>query len=564
MTKKLLFSFVVFLALIVPLAAVPQYGADGAIDLGTVGDVFFCTDPRLGIAEISSPANAANFVPAAGKMIWTGLKAPATWLRFTLPESAPHILVVRPSFSIILDHVAFYTQRDDGGFDEVRSGAMEARRPDEPFSLNFMFELPSSAFSGRPVYLRLSSATDVKVDVSLEKGLNLTRSDAVNHLLYGLIFGVILAMVVYGLFILPTLRDRAYLYYIIYSVSAGLWLFFVQGYAKLIFGQHPGFDQTMLWFWAGGLITSGAIFTAEFLKLKEGHRFLYPIFIVIAGLGALVSLAGLGGWNNFAFSLSHALGVVLPLLAIAAAIIRLVQGCASALFFLIAWALMAAGGLAFSLMGLKVLPVNFLTVNCMSIGTSAESFLFAIALADRFKRLEVESKRLEAIQAQYRELSFKDSLTGLYNKRYLTMKLGSAIKEAQDGGTPLSLILIDLDDLKRINDGFGHDRGDEILKTLAGTMTDCVREGDEVCRIGGDEFVVVLPKIGNTGACRVAERIRSRFALDSFREKEKLNPTISLGVAEYVPGEEPDSFQKRADEALYEAKRQGKDRFAAR
>ena len=148
------------------------------------------------------------------------------------------------------------------------------------------------------------------------------------------------------------------------------------------------------------------------------------------------------------------------------------------------------------------------------------------------------SRRLEVVQDQYRELSFRDSLTGLYNKRYLGMKLGSALKEARDGGTPLSLLLIDLDDLKGINDSFGHD--------------------------GGDEFVIILPGINRAGACRVAERIRSRFVLDSFREKERLNPTISLGVAEYLPDDSPESLQKRADEALYEAKRLGKDRFAER
>ncbi|MCX7028467.1 MAG: hypothetical protein NT061_13505, partial [Spirochaetes bacterium] len=157
MAKRYLLLILAGLALLLSPSAEPVHWTKTAIDLGTASDVFFCVDPSLGIAEISSPAFASKFEPAAGKMIWTGAKAPATWLRFTLPGDGqagqPHILVVRPSFSIILDHVALYIQREDGGFDEVRSGAMEARREGEPASRYFLFELPGTAFSGKPVYL---------------------------------------------------------------------------------------------------------------------------------------------------------------------------------------------------------------------------------------------------------------------------------------------------------------------------------------------------------------------------------------------------------------------------
>ena len=568
MVKRIPLSLFVFLVLALSLASASGKGMGTAVDIGNAGDVFFSLDPDSSIAEISSPADASNFGPATGKIIWTGSKAPTTWLRFTLPGDGrpdqPNLLVVKPSFSIILDHIALYLPRGDGGFDELHSGAMEARREGELASRDFLFELPEMAFSGRPVYLRLSSATDVKVEVFLERGIDHAQSEAVDYIAYGILYGIILAMVAYGLFIVLTLKSKTYLYYLLYSLSAGFWLFFVQGHAKLIFGQHPGFDQSMLWMFAGGLITWGAVFTAEFLRLKEGNRLLNSLFLVLAGLGALASIAGLAGWEGLVFSLSHFLGLVLPLLAIAAAVVRIVQGYASALYFLIAWFLMAVGGILFSLMGLKIFPVSWLAVNGMAIGISAESLLFAIALADRLKRLEIESDRLESALVQYRELSMKDPLTGLYNKRYFTIKIEAAVKVASGGQAALSLLFMDLDDLKFINDSFGHDRGDEVLLALAGTLTKCVREGDEACRIGGDEFAVILSGMDKAGACRVAERIRSRFALNSFRETEKLNPTLSLGVSSYSSFDSPESLQKRADEALYEAKRLGKDRFAER
>ncbi|HEY9055384.1 MAG TPA: diguanylate cyclase [Rectinemataceae bacterium] len=564
MIKRIGFHFLALAVFAFSLGAAPSLECPVSIDIGAAADVFFCEDPSLGITEISGPDFASRFEPVAGRMIWTGAKAPATWLRFYVPGDGqagqPHILAVKPSFSIILDHVALYVPRGDGGFDELRSGALEAPRPGEPASRSFLFELPKEAFSGKPAYLLLSSGTDVKVDVSLEKLTVIARRDSVDHLLFGILYGTILAMVVYGLFIFITLRDRAYLYYILYTVAAGIWLFFVQGHAKLVFGQHPDFDQGALWFFAGSLITWGAAFASEFLKLKDSGRFLNPLFLLMGWLGALVSVAGLAGWFKLAFALSHGLGVVVPVFAMVAAVIRIVQGYSSATYFLIGWFLMAAGSLAFSLMGLKLLPLTFLTTNGMAIGISAESLFFAIALADRFRKMEAESKRLKAIQDHYRDLSLKDPLTNLYNKRYLDMKLESAFRNAEENRAELSILVIDVDNLKEINDGFGHDRGDDVLKTLAVTLRNCVREGDDLCRTGGDEFVVLLPGIGTAGAGRVAERIRSRFALDSFSEKDGLNPTISLGVAEHVPGDSPDSFLKRADEALYEAKRKGKDR----
>jgi len=548
--------------------------------------MYLGADPRLTISEISGDALASRFTPVGGDLIWTGKAKPSTWLRFVIPampelngasegvspegKASPQwILVVRPSFSIILDPVDFYVPRRDGGYTQIRSGAKELPRPSEPRSRYFVFELPAEAFSGKPCYLRIASTTDVEVNLTVETSLGFAQKEMSDFVAYGLLYGILAAMVFYSLFPLLSLKDKAYFYYILYIVSAGLWIFFVQGHAKLLFGQKPQFDQTMLWFSVGSMITWGAIFTAHFLRLKEGRPVLLYLFMVIAGLGILVSVSGLVGWDSVAFTLSHYLGIALPALAIIAAIARLTQGFSSAFYYLIAWFFLALGDFAFSLMGLKTLPVNFWTTNGMAFGMATQSVFLSMALTDRFKRLEVEKQRLEKIQIHYRELSLTDAPTGLHNKRFLTTELGLAAARARETKLSLSLILLDIDDFKNVNDTFGHSAGDEILAALARSMRSCTRESDSLCRYGGDEFVIILPGIPGEAALNVSERIRNRFAVDSREclhgeNGEKMSVTVSLGVVGFNGSETAEAFLARADGALYEAKRLGKNCSALR
>jgi len=335
----------------------------------------------------------------------------------------------------------------------------------------------------------------------------------------------------------------------------------VQGFAKVLFGQIPGFDQAMLWFWAGMFITWGTIFTISFLELKKGSRFLFYILAAAAALAGVVSLAGIMGLNEIAFEISHYLGVTVPVLVIIAAAVRLKQGFRSALYYLIAWSFLALGGFVFSLIGLKVLPVHFLTVNAMSMGMAIESVLLSMALADRFKQVETERKFLESKQEQYRELSITDTLTGLYNKRYLQAELGHAIEKALQSGEPLSLILLDIDDFKKINDRFGHAIGDDILVSLAHSMRSCTRESDTACRLGGDELVIFMPGISKDKAFHAAERIRVHFETESMRiiDGQSISATISLGIVDLQGNESAESFIERADAAMYAAKQRGKN-----
>ncbi|MGH7009423.1 MAG: PleD family two-component system response regulator [Caulobacteraceae bacterium] len=164
------------------------------------------------------------------------------------------------------------------------------------------------------------------------------------------------------------------------------------------------------------------------------------------------------------------------------------------------------------------------------------------------------------------ELAVTDPLTGLHNRRYMTGQLRALVERARLEGEPVAALMIDLDRFKQINDCFGHDVGDEVLREFAVRLATNVRAVDLPCRYGGEEFMVIMPETGLADAERVAERIRLHVAGSPFRlAGELLTVTISIGVAASLgENDSPEALLKRADAAVYEAKAAGRNLVIAR
>ena len=166
------------------------------------------------------------------------------------------------------------------------------------------------------------------------------------------------------------------------------------------------------------------------------------------------------------------------------------------------------------------------------------------------------------------EMAVTDALTGLHNRRYMAGQLQALVNRAVHGGSSVAVLLMDIDHFKSVNDSFGHDAGDEVLTEFAVRLATNVRAVDLPCRMGGEEFVVVMPGASLDDAQRVAERIRRDVAAAPFRimgGRESLSITISIGVAATTgPGDTPDLLLKRADEGVYEAKAGGRNKVIAK
>ena len=168
-------------------------------------------------------------------------------------------------------------------------------------------------------------------------------------------------------------------------------------------------------------------------------------------------------------------------------------------------------------------------------------------------------RELEAVNARLVELAATDELSGLWNRRHLRAALGSALADAARHGSPLSLVLLDLDGFKAFNDAHGHPAGDGVLHAVGETLRDHVRPGDVAARHGGEEFAVLMPGADAEGARACAERLRAAIAGRPW----PLRPvSASFGVATLMPGRPAVDLMEQADRALYRAKRLGRDRVA--
>ncbi|GEM_PF-691099 len=175
-------------------------------------------------------------------------------------------------------------------------------------------------------------------------------------------------------------------------------------------------------------------------------------------------------------------------------------------------------------------------------------------------RLRVEQARVLEQNRELERLSSTDSLTGLFNRRQFNRQLAHEIERAHRYGTPLSLMILDLDHFKDINDRFGHPTGDEVLRAFGAFLREHSRASDLVARWGGEEFALLLPQTGLKDARLLADSLRGRLSLASF--PEGIEFTVSIGVAGLDADSDADTLVRRTDRALYRAKRAGRDRVA--
>jgi diguanylate cyclase (GGDEF)-like protein len=185
------------------------------------------------------------------------------------------------------------------------------------------------------------------------------------------------------------------------------------------------------------------------------------------------------------------------------------------------------------------------------------------ALADANRRLAEANAALELRNRELAALAVTDPLTSLGNRRRFMDRLAEETAEARRYGHPLSVLFLDLDHFKWVNDTYGHPIGDEVLKEVARLVRERARETDVVARIGGEEFAVLLPSTDLGGAGPLAEAIRSRVAENDFAVVP--SQTVSIGVAQYMPeadDEQATRLLAAADKALYEAKTSGRNRIA--
>jgi diguanylate cyclase (GGDEF)-like protein len=175
-------------------------------------------------------------------------------------------------------------------------------------------------------------------------------------------------------------------------------------------------------------------------------------------------------------------------------------------------------------------------------------------------QLEQRNRQLDKLNRQINDVAIHDKLTGLYNRHFIVDQLERQYGLYVRYGNPCSIVMVDIDHFKQVNDSYGHIEGDKVLAAFSRLMESMVRHGDLIGRYGGEEFLLILPKTDAAAATQLAQRIRTRLAAAPLVDQpEKLVITASFGVAQIMNGESMDDWVIRVDKALYIAKESGRN-----
>ncbi len=205
-------------------------------------------------------------------------------------------------------------------------------------------------------------------------------------------------------------------------------------------------------------------------------------------------------------------------------------------------------------------------LNCIAEQAKELLLLRSMETLKTAEELHQEAEYLESKAKKLEDSAKIDALTKIYNRGYLEISLEREFELSNKGNYPLSLVMVDLDHFKNINDSYGHDCGDEVLKYSVELLKTCIRDTDLIFRYGGEEFVILLPNSGIEGALSLSERIIKSFNENKFEhiQKKSIAITASAGIAIHSEGHLYESYSdllKAADESLYDAKQSGRNQY---
>ena len=371
-----------------------------SLPLGRVMQVYEDVGGQAVLADVR--ANDELFVPHDKATLNEGYSHSAFWLKMDLRYQPKHPEVPRTWLLELayppLDHIELYLADTAGNYRLVqRTGdalPFDSRQIKEN---NYLFELNFSPGQQQTVYLRLASQGSIQAPLTLWSAQSYLEAQPERIYILGLIYGVLLGMLVYNLFIYISVRDTSYLYYIFYIASFGLYQLSVNGAAVQYFWpNNPWWANAATPFLIGSAAFFGCQFARTFLHIATHSRWLNRALIFLMAVGALVMVLALT--TSYAVSLRLATGLALAFIVtiFVAGIVAWVRGLRVARYFVIAWSAFLLGGLVNTLMVLGYLPNVFLTMYASQIGSALEVGLLSLALADRINAMrDLQARTLQ-------------------------------------------------------------------------------------------------------------------------------------------------------------------------
>ncbi len=407
------YVFLFFLALLpVVTSAVELDEHTRHLPLGQVMQVFEDPLGEARIEDITSTAFESRFQPHQNAVFNAGYSRSVHWVRVDLNYRPQTVQGARRWLLEVayppLDSLQLYLADGQGGYRLAGdTGDTKPWASREIRQGNYLFEIELQPNQPQRAYLRVASEGSIQVPLSLWSQHAYLEAQPGRIYVLGMIYGVLLAMLVYNLFIYISIRDQSYLFYILYIAAFGLYQVSVNGAGvQFLWPDRPWWANaaTPLLIGATGLF--GCLFTRSFLRTAEHSRWMDRLLRLIIGLSVVVMVLALTTDYGLSLRLATALALLFTLAVFAAGILAWLRGMRVARYFIIAWSALLIGGQINTLMVLGHLPHNFLTMYASQLGAALEVVLLSMALADRINALKDErAKILESARSDLEQLN---------------------------------------------------------------------------------------------------------------------------------------------------------------
>ncbi|MDO6824207.1 7TM diverse intracellular signaling domain-containing protein [Marinobacter sp. 1_MG-2023] len=520
-----------------------------------------------------------------------GYTADVFWMRIEVESRSSRRLDRMLEFTYAyLDDITLYRVSANGTVEQMRSGRTLAPADRVVAHRKPVFPLSFEPGERATLYLRVATHASMTLNARLAPTFEFYEDSDREYVWLALYFGMLVALGLYNFLLFLGTRQRSFLLYSLFVFSFGIAASSMNGLGPLLL--WPG----LVGEWGNRILPTGYTLSAT-LAVMFARRFLnmgriaprwdqgLSIMAICWWCATLVTLLVP---VQYALKIMSMMGVLTTVSLIATGVAGVRHRIPAARIFLLAWLLLLVGAALLSVRNLGWIPSNFFTVYGLQVGSAVEMILLSFGLAARFNELkrqkevaqrelvlslqrqerELEHRvaqrtsELEAAKAELERQVVKDPLTGLDNRYGLMTHLEEVLQRAQRRDELLAVILIDLDGFKPVNDQYGHEAGDELLKAIARLLQQEARETDCVARIGGDEFVVVTENIASEGSVmEVGERLRKAITQPvALPSGKSVSIGASVGITIGRGGEQAGSdLIRRADDAMYRVKRAGKN-----
>ncbi|NZA26644.1 diguanylate cyclase [Luteimonas sp. SJ-92] len=542
-------------------------------------------------AQAFARADADGFAPLPSGNAAFGFQRGAFWFHAALrndnPQEPRWLLVQEYPLS---DRIDVYLRHADGRVEHRAGGdhlpfsqrSVRYRHP------NFLLDLPPG--ERVDLLVRVESQSSMQVPLELYTPTAFTELSRDAQFAIGLYYGILLALFFYNLVLWLSLRDASYFWYLFHISAFGLVLFTLNGLGfEYLWPGSPWLADRSVPLSICLALVAMQQFARTFLELPQRWPRGNLVSLAVIGFFVLFGLASL--WLPYRVSTPIASRAVLVGLIwiVVATVFVMRRGYAPARILLLAWAMFLLGTAVFTLLAFGLLPKNFATEYGVQIGSALEMLLLSVALGYRYAALRNENERivnearlqlerkvaqrtqevrsalmqLEEAHGRLRDSSRRDGLTGLYNRTWFHEAFERMLDQARGERRPLSLLMIDLDHFKAINDRLGHLAGDECLRWAAHRIGKALRPHDALlARFGGEEFVVALPARDLPAAVAVAEEVRqtlTKAPCQAQGHNVRISASIGVHTINTEALDDIDDALEVADRALYAAKANGRD-----